>query len=271
MKNTNNNIFKMKLAKTGILFFLLIFMSVLSFGQKGIPEAPNPPKLYTNFSTAFPNFLSPSEAKQLELDLEKFAEETSNQIVVIVIDDLAGYEPVEFAYEIGDKWKIGNEKEDNGIVLLIKPTGSKGERKTFIATGRGLEGAIPDYTCNEIVNNELLPNFKNEEYYKGITSALTVLKSLSKGEYNSAQYAKANKKKDSLVKVIIVIILIIVVVIVIARGNKRGGGNGFTMGAAGMFFGGGHGGGGFGGGSSGGGFGGFGGGSFGGGGSGGSW
>ena len=262
----------MKLAKTGILFFLLSFMSVLSFGQSDIPEPSNPTKLYNNFSTAFPNFLSPSEAQQLELDLEEFAKQTSNQIVVIVIDDLAGYEPVEFAAKIGDKWKVGHEKEDNGIVLLIKPTGGKGDRKTFIATGRGLEGAIPDYTCNEIVNNELLPNFKNEAYYEGITSALKVLKALSKGEYNSNQYAKANKKKDSLVKVIIVIILIIIVVIVIARGNKRGGGgNGFTMGAAGMFFGGGFGGGSSGGGSSGGGFGGFGGGSFGGGGSGGSW
>ena len=262
----------MKLAKTGILFFLLSFLSVLSFGQSDIPEPSNPPKLYNNFSTAFPNFLSSSEAQQLEIDLEDFAKKTSNQIVVIVIDDLAGYEPVEFAAKIGDKWKVGHEKEDNGIVILIKPTGGKGERKTFIATGRGLEGAIPDYTCNEIVNNELLPNFKNEAYYEGITSALKVLKALSKGEYNSNQYAKANKKKDSLVKVIIVIILIIIVVIVIARGNKRGGGgNGFTMGAAGMFFGGGFGGGSSGGGSSGGGFGGFGGGSFGGGGSGGSW
>ncbi len=272
MKNTNNTPFTMKLAKTGILFFLLSFLSVLSFGQSDIPEPSNPPKLYNNFSTAFPNFLSSSEAQQLEIDLEDFAKKTSNQIVVIVIDDLAGYEPVEFAAKIGDKWKVGHEKEDNGIVILIKPTGGKGERKTFIATGRGLEGAIPDYTCNEIVNNELLPNFKNEAYYEGITSALKVLKALSKGEYNSNQYAKANKKKDSLVKVIIVIILIIIVVIVIARGNKRGGGgNGFTMGAAGMFFGGGFGGGSSGGGSSGGGFGGFGGGSFGGGGSGGSW
>ncbi|MEY3237355.1 MAG: hypothetical protein RI883_1456 [Bacteroidota bacterium] len=271
MKNTHNNTSTMKLAKTSILLFLFSFMSILSFSQSDIPEAPNPPKLYNNFSTAYPDFLSSSEAQQLEIDLVAFAEQTSNQIVVIVIDDLAGYEPVEYAAKIGDKWKIGNEKEDNGIVILIKPTGGKGERKTFIATGRGLEGAIPDYTCNEIVNNELLPNFKNEAYYEGITSALKVLKALSKGEYNSNQYAKANKKKDSLVKVVIVIILIIIVVIVIARGNKGGGGNGFTMGAAGLFFGGGHRGGGFGGGSSGGGFGGFGGGSFGGGGSGGSW
>lgn len=255
---------------TRLLLLLFSFITVLGFGQSDIPNASNPPKLYNNFSKAFPDFLSAAEAQQLEIDLIKFAEETSNQIVVIVVDDLAGYEPVEYAAKIGDKWKVGHEKEDNGIVILIKPTGGKGERKTFIATGRGLEGAIPDYTCNEIVNNELLPNFKNQEYYKGITSSLKVMKSLSKGEFNSAQYAKKNKKKGGIVKVIIVLIIIIVIVIVIAKSNGRGG-DGFTMGAAGLFFGGGFRGGGSGGGSSGGGFGGFGGGSFGGGGSGGSW
>lgn len=253
------------------LAFLFCLTSIFSFGQSDIPDAPYPPKLYNNFSKEYPNFLSPEEAKQLELDLVKFAEETSNQIVVIVVDDLAGYEPVEYAAKIGDKWKVGHEQEDNGIIMLIKPSGGKGERKTFIATGRGLEGAIPDYTCNEIVENELLPNFKKEEFYKGITEALAVLESLSKGEYNSDQYAKKNKKKVNIILVVIVLFVIVLVIVAITKGKGGGGGTGFTMGAGGIFFGGGgHRGGGYGG-SSGGGFGGFGGGSFGGGGSGGSW
>lgn len=257
----------------------VLFVGVLalfSSAQDGIPNETNPPKLYNNFSKDLPDFLSASEAAQLEKDLEAFAKSTSNQIVVVVVDDLGGYEPWEFATKLGDKWKVGHEKEDNGIVLLIKPTKRNGRRETFIATGRGLEGAIPDYTCNQIVENELVPNFKKEEYYEGIKAALSVLKSLSKGEFNSDQYAKNNQKKDSLVKVIFVIIIIIVIVIALARGNKGGGGRGMTMGSRGIFFGsafgGGYGGGGWGGGSSGsGGFGGFGGGSFGGGGSGGSW
>ena len=251
--------------------FLVLLPFQLLFGQSDIPEAPIPPRLYNNLSVSYANLLTEGEALDLEKRLVAFADSTSNQIVVVIVDDLAGYEPWDFAARLGDKWKVGNEKEDNGIVLLIKPTGGKGERKTFIATGRGLEGAIPDYTCNEIVNNELLPNFKNGNYYQGIIDALTVLESLSKGEYNSDQYAKKNQKKDSIVRVLFVLLFIGIVIIVIIK-NKRGGpGGGFTMGAAGLFFGGGHHGGGFGGGSSGGGFGGFGGGSFGGGGSGGSW
>jgi len=255
----------------GILVYMysILFMtlSFFSFGQDDIPAAPVPARLYVNLSQEFPNFLTPEESALLEQQLVAFAEQTSNQIVVVVVDDLGGYEPWDFATRLGDKWKIGQEKEDNGIVLLIKPTGNKGERKVFIATGRGLEGAIPDYTCNQIVENELLPNFKNQAFYSGIIGALDILKSLSLGEYNSDQYAAKNKKKDGLASVIVVLIIIFFFVISIGRG--KGGGNAFTIGAAGALFGsamGGHRGGG-----SGGGFGGFGGGSFGGGGSGGSW
>ncbi len=268
MPNTN------RFAQKWIVLFSIIlgFFNTPTFAQDDIPNAPIPARLYVNLSQEFPNFLSEPEAAQLEQELVEFAEVTSNQIVVVVVDDLNGYEPWEYATKLGDKWKVGHEKEDNGIVILIKPTGGKGERKTFIATGRGLEGAIPDYTCNQIVDNELLPNFKNENYYEGIQAALKVLKGLSQGEFNSKQYQKKNEKKDSIGRAILIIVVIIVVVIIFARNNRGGGRGGFTMGSGGIFFGGfGGGGSGFGGGSSGGGFGGFGGGGFGGGGSGGSW
>jgi len=253
-----------------LLFIFFVACSAISHAQNGIPEAPNPPRLYTNLSKEFPTFLSQPEAEQLENDLEVFAKETSNQIVVVIVDDLGDYEPWEYATELGEKWKVGQEKEDNGIVLLIKPTGGKSQRKTFIAIGKGLEGAIPDYTCNEIVENELIPSFKQGAYYEGITKALTVLKALSKGEYNSKQYAEKHRK-NGWIQVFAILFVIFIVVILFSRGGKGGGG--FTMGPGGIFFLGSsfRGGNGFGGGSSGGGFGGFGGGSFGGGGSGGSW
>ena len=187
---------------------------------------------------------------------------------MIIVDDLGDYDVSDYAIKISNLWKVGKEKEKNGIVVLIKPTGGKRDKKIFIAVGRGLEGAIPDITCKRIIENELIPNFKNEAHFKGLNDALDVLTSLSKGEYNSATY---NKKTEGslLVKIIIVIIIIIIVLVIFRKGGKS---NGMTMGGAGFFMGTGFGGG-FGGGhnSGGGGFGGFGGGSFGGGGAGGSW
>lgn len=248
------------------------FVFLNAFAQ--IPPQPNPPRLVNNLSKEFSDFFSQPEEEALERKLDAFAEKTSNQIVVLVVDDLAGMEPFEYATKVGEDWKVGNANEDNGIVVLIKPTGGKGERKTFIAVGRGLEGAIPDYTCNEIVENELLPAFKDGKFYEGVDKATEVLMALAKGEYNSDQYAKKNKKND-LLKVVIVLVVIIIFVVFLFRNNKGGKGGGFRSGGfrSGGFYYGGFGGfgGGSSGGSSGGGFGGFGGGSFGGGGSGGSW
>ena len=251
-------------------FFILLFtaFSLTIFGQNGIPEAPTPPRLVNNLSKEFPNFLSSEEEQKLEQKLMNFAETTSNQNVIVIIDDLAGYEPAEFAYELGDKWKVGHEKEDNGIVILIKPTE---DRKFFIATGKGLEGVIPDYTTNQVAEEELIPYLKSGEYYKALDNTTEVLMKLAKGEYNSNKYAN-KKKKDNGIVVFIVIAVIIFLIFLSGKGGRgRGGrgGGGMTFGPGGFFFTGG----GFGGGSSsgGGGFGGFGGGSFGGGGSGGSW
>jgi len=252
---------------------LLVLFSIPVFSQNGIPDAPNPPRLVNNFSKEFPNFLSAEEQELLENKLVSFAESTSNQIVIVIVDDLAGYEPAEYAYELGDKWGVGHEKEDNGIVILIKPTGGAGERKFFIATGKGLEGALPDFTCRQIEEDELIPYLKTGEYYKALDNTTDVLMKFAKGEYNSVKYAK-KKGKGAKSTAIIVLVIIALFVYLLSKGG-RGGRGGMTMGPAGFFFmGSGFGsGGGFGGGSSsgGGGFGGFGGGGFGGGGSGGSW
>ena len=171
-----------------LLFSFIGYQAVLA--QDNIPSPPSPPKLYVNLSKQFPNFLSPEQASKLEKDLENFEKETSNEIVVVIVDDLNGYEKADFAIKLGEKWKVGKEKEDNGIVILIKPTKTNGNRTSFIATGKGLEGAIPDITCNRIIEKELNPNLKNNKYYEAISASLFVLKKLAIGEFNHKQYDK---------------------------------------------------------------------------------
>ena len=250
------------------VFITCLFIAGPVFSQdKGIPSRPNPPRLVNNFSAQ--NFISASEEHQLEDKLEAFANKTSNQIVIVIVDDLAGYEPYDYATRLGHSWGVGQEKEDNGVVVLIKPKSGSEKGRAFIATGYGLGGAIPDATCKQIVENELIPNFKNGNNYKGLDEATNVIMKLAVGEYNSDQYGEKHKKKG--VPGIVVIIVIIIIIIIISRGNSGGG---MTMSSTGWLLGSMLGGGGRGyggGGRSSGGFGGFGGGGFGGGGAGGSW
>ena len=261
MKSVNNS----KMIKSLILILFAWVYGVNVMAQTDLPERPQPARLYNNLSM-YPNFMSDAEAYELEIELDRFADSTSNQIVVLVVDDLLGLEPWDYASQIIDKWGIGQIDEDNGVVVLIKPTGSKGERKIFIGTGRGLEAVIPDATCKEIVDQEMIPHFKEKRFYVGITSALDVIKALAKGEFNSAEYAKKNKGKQSIAVVFIALFVIIIWFLM----SRNGRGGGFSSGGyyRSRGWGGGFGGGS---GSSGGWGGGFGGGSSGGGGAGGSW
>jgi uncharacterized protein len=254
-----------------LIFIGLFFCVGICFGQDPLPTRPSPARLVNNLSKAFPQFLTTSEEAQLENKLEKFARESGNQIVVLIVDDLSGYDINSFGTSIIHIWGIGQVKEDNGVLLVIKPTGGENERDAYIAVGYGLEGAIPDITAHHIVEKELIPRFKEQRYYEGVDACTDVLMKLAIGEYDAKNYDKQNDRSGSLIPIICIIIFLIWLYM---RFGNKGGGGGFTIGRSG-FYGGGFGGigGSWGGGSSwgGGGFGGFGGGSSGGGGGGGKW
>ncbi len=97
----------------------------------------------------------------LEQKLVAFNDSTSTQIAIVIVPTLGGYDKADYAQTLAEKWGIGQKRTNNGVLILIKPKtpGSKGEVQ--IATGYGLEGAIPDITCAEIIDREILPAFRN--------------------------------------------------------------------------------------------------------------
>ncbi len=245
---------------------------------QNIPDAPNPPRLVNDLV----GILDGSQINQLESALVEFNDQTSTQIVVAIVSTLDGTEASDFAFKLGEKWGIGQKGKNNGILILIKPKVDGEKGKAFIAVGYGLEGVVPDAIANRIVNNEMIPRFKQNDYYGGIVSAVNVIVGLTKGEFTAENYGKSKSKSKDKSPIGIIVFVIIIVIIAIISGsnnnnhkNNMGGSNlpfwmllGAALGSSssrGSS-------GGFGGFSSGGGsFGGFGGGSFGGGGSGGSW
>jgi uncharacterized protein len=258
-----------------ILLSILLLISSLLYAQVEniIPTKPQPPRLYNDL-TAGKNFLTPSQASVLEQQLVKFDDSTSNQISVVIVENLEGYTANEYATALGRKWGVGSKEFNNGVVVLISTGGGDGNRDAYIATGYGLEGAIPDVIADAIVEDELIPEFKKGNYYRGLERATAAIMKAAVGEYKQARTKKSKVDVD-----VIVLIILIVLVFLFSRGGHGGtmvscrGHRGWT---GGTWYGGGWGsgggfGGGFGGGSSGGGFGGFGGGGFGGGGAGGKW
>ena len=90
--------------------------------------------------------------------------------MVVVVNDLCGMDKAMYATDLGQAWGVGRKGKDNGIVILIKPTGGKGQRRTFISVGYGLEGVIPDATAKLVVENEMIPNFKNRQFFREFKS-----------------------------------------------------------------------------------------------------
>lgn len=261
--------------KRFLLYILLLFSSALTaqtIGKDGTYDRPSEQKLYNNFSKEFPEFLSKDEALLMEKKLSDFANSTSNQVAIVVVDDLNGMDAADYATKLGHKWGIGQAKFDNGVVILIKPTGGAGNRDVFIAVGYGLEGAIPDAAANRI-REELGPAMASGNVYSGLDKATDNIFKLAKGEIDSKEFAKSNKKVALPMRYVIIAFVIIIGLFIILP--KKGGG--WTGGGSGWSRGGGFGGGfssgrsSWGGGGGGGGFGGFGGGGFGGGGAGGKW
>jgi len=267
-----------------ILVVVFLLFSTLVFGQ--FPQRPNPPRALNDFVGVFQS----NEAQQLEQKLRQFTHETSSAIVVVVVDDLQGMDRADYTITLAHKWGVGQKGKDNGIMIMVKPTGGQGQRRSFIAVGYGLEGVVPDAVANQIMENEMLPYFKQGDYYHGIEAAVNVLMNITRGEFTAEEYAQkvAERNSKSLGSFIFFGILLFLLVflnfgrgaynysktnnlgfwaamlLLMNSGSRSGGYNHFSNGSGG--FGGGSG---FGGG--GGGFGGVGGGGFGGGGAGGSW
>lgn len=246
---------------------LLIFSLFVSFFASAqvedvIPPKPNPPKLVNDFT----NTLQPYQKQQLEDKLKVYDDSTSNQIAIVIVESLKGYEANEYATALGRKWGVGNKDFNNGVVILISTGGGEGGRDAYIAPGYGLEGAIPDITAKSIVDNELIPNLKSGNYYRALDETTDAIIKAAAGEYKAPANYGSKKKKGIPINTIIFIIIIL---IAIFSGGASGGGTYVSRGGWTGWSGGSSGGGWSGGG--GGGFGGFGGGSFGGGGAGGKW
>lgn len=262
-----------------LILYILIFAGVKTFAID-YPARPNPPRLVNDLTGT----LSSEEANALEQKLVRFNDSTSIQIAVVMLTSLDGYPIEQYATELGEKWGVGEKKSNNGVMLLV----SMKEHQITIATGYGLEGAMPDALCRRIIENDIKPNFKEGQYYQGLDAGINQMIALSKGEYKATPTRKSRQQGPSIYSIFFILFIFIMIMAFKVRSVRRysllngipffvawqllNAASGRSSGRWSDFNGGGFGGG-FGGGgdSGGGGFGGFGGGSFGGGGASGSW
>lgn len=261
--------------RIAFLFFSIALLLTTSLVAKEVPQP-------TNFLVNdYARIMQDGEVKRLGDKLRQYAKETSTQIVIVTEESLEGEDAFEYSHRLAKTWGIGGEKNDNGILIYV----ALQERAIRIQTGYGTEGFLPDVMAKRIIDNIMVPAFRENRYYAGFDRATNAIIDLSKGEY-----VNDNEQSDGFPPelVILLVVLMLLLIMFLMRNddgdgggyyrdgrydNPRRGGGGWIVlprgggswnnsggGSSGGF-------GGFGGG----GFGGFGGGSFGGGGAGGSW
>jgi uncharacterized protein len=174
---------------TQLLLLIPLSLSLLAIN---IPDQPKPPRLVNDLA----NMLQPQERNAIERKLVEFNNRTSTQILVVTLSSLQGEEKSMVATEIGHKWGVGQEGFDNGIVILIKQKTATEKGEVFIAVGYGLEGVIPDAITKRIIENEIIPSFKRNNYYEGINNAVNTLMQLSLGEFSAKEYAEKTKRSE---------------------------------------------------------------------------
>ncbi|MBI4372171.1 MAG: TPM domain-containing protein [Candidatus Omnitrophica bacterium] len=125
--------------------------------------------------------LSGEARSVLEAKLKAFEDQTSNQIVIATFLSLEGGSLEDFSIRLAEAWKAGQKGKDNGVILLI----FKNDRAVRIEVGYGLEGVLPDAVGKLIIENEIVPAFREGKFDEGINKAVDAIIAQTKGEYRN--------------------------------------------------------------------------------------
>src|SRR5918995_6396766 len=136
--------------------------------------------------------LSERDERELEAALARFETETTNQIVVATLESLQGLPIEEYGYQLGRHWGIGQAGKDNGALLIVAPE----EREVRIEVGYGLEGELTDARSRLIIENEILPRFRQGDFAAGIKAVVAAMIEGLGGSYDPALPSLALRDRE---------------------------------------------------------------------------
>src|SRR5581483_11964984 len=161
-----------------LLLLALICTSVIAFAQHKksssfIKAWPQPAMAVNDFG----HLLTPGEKQYLEKEVHDYHQRTTNAIVIITLDSLTDpktkeeHTVEETALSYFNKCGIGDKVKNNGVLLLV----SKKPHRVRITVGKGLDTVLTDAICQQIIDEELVPNFKQGLFYDGLKNAVIEL------------------------------------------------------------------------------------------------
>ncbi len=201
------------------LLLLVVLVGGSMFGQYTIPAKPDVQTSVYDYI----NLLNGGQKKTLEQKLIRYSDSTSTQIVIAIISSTNGENINYLAANWGEKWGVGQAEKDNGILVLL----AKDDRKVAIGTGQGIEGSLTDALSKRIIDNVVIPRFKEGDYHGGLNNGADAIFQVLNGDFKEERDFSTDQGFP--LSSILPFIIFFVILIILSRRNKRGGGrNGGT-------------------------------------------
>jgi uncharacterized protein len=167
------------------------------------------------------NILSPSTESKLTELLAEHERKTGNQVVVVTLASLQGYDIADYGVQLGRTWKLGQADRNNGAILIVAPK----ERLVRIEVGYGLEGALPDARASGIIFQEIIPRFRANDMEGGVVQGTLAILGAIEGTYQAKPAASGRSADPSLLPILMIVAFFVFMLIFNGynRGARRGG------------------------------------------------
>jgi len=197
------------------LLLLALFFALASaiFGAEVIP--PKPQRYFNDYA----GVTSLRVQQELDRKLEAFEKSDSSQVVVAIYPRMQSDSDIaDYTIRIFENWKIGQKGKNNGAALFLFIE----NRQMTIRTGYGLEGAIPDITAKDIIENRIKPHLRNNDYDAGLTAGVDAIIQAARGEYQGTGRTVANQQRSRGPNFGFILFLIILFLIIGSTRRRRG-------------------------------------------------
>jgi uncharacterized protein len=210
-------------------------LALVLLAGAGVAEAQTFPPLTGRVVDAA-NLLSPEQEQQLTQLSDQVEQASSRQFVVATVPDLQGYPIEDYGYRLGREWKIGQAGANNGVILLVAPN----EKKVRIEVGYGLEPIVTDALASSIIQQTILPRFRDGDMAGGIVAGADAVAEqlklpLEQAEQRAKAQVDASRAKRSsrsdfgdvaiaIFWVIVIVFIVFPIVFGRAKGRRHRGG-----------------------------------------------
>lgn len=212
------------------LIFLIFFCLFQSKTYASIPKPTD------NYYLDEENLLDESTKENINKTNRQLEDKTGSQVIVMTLANPEGLEGNYYGTEIFNSWKIGDQKKDNGVLILLLMSDQEGQNQINIITGYGIEGRLNDGKIGRIIDSFMLDDLRDGNYSKALNEGFNAVVGEICAEYDielekdytgyQDKLANSNDGGISLKTILFMIIIFIIISNIINKNNYRGGGGG---------------------------------------------